>query len=67
MVIRGSHQRLESRGRCKHRGDLGTGVMCRAGPLPFGPESFSLLFLGWSVDPVSPMVPEVVHMEQGWL
>lgn len=32
--------------------------MGRAGPLPFGPGSFSL-FLGWSVDPVSPMVPEV--------
>lgn len=59
MVIRGSHQRLESRGGCKHRGDWGTGVVCRASPLPFGPESFSLLFLGWSVDPVSLMVPEV--------
>ena len=33
--------------------------MGRAGLLPFGPGSFSLLFLGWSVDPVSPTMPEV--------
>lgn len=29
----------------------GFGAVCRAGPLPFGLGAFSLLFLGWSVEP----------------
>lgn len=39
----------------------GSGDWCggQSRPAAFGPGSFSLLFLGWSVDPLSPLVTEV--------